>query len=249
MNERFPLVTAHTGCAGMREHSFASLHAALKLGADVYEDDIRVTRDGRLVLFHDDEVLLRNGQNGSVSGMSLTELTEALPEPPTLLEDALRLVIGAGKTMNLDIKTPDSLGPVFALIDRMNAADRVFLSGCEYPVAAEADRFGRHVRKLLNVNIDSFRNLSYEEAAEQACRESLAAGCFGLNVPYQLVCPELLVAAALNQLAVYVWTVSEKTDMNRMADMGVTSITTRDVAALMTVKAAWNLRRRGCIEQ
>lgn len=247
--ERFPLVTAHTGCMGMREHSLESVNAALTLGADIYEDDIRITRDGRLVLFHDDQVLLKDGGRGSVSGMSLTELAETLPEPPTLLEQVLRLVKTAGIMMNLDIKTPDCLEAVFALVARMDMAEQVLLSGCEQPVAAAADRYGRHIRKLLNVDIGSFQTMSYTDAAAQACADARVTGCFGLNVPYRLARSELVSMAEREQLCVYVWTVTDEADMRRMADMGVASITTRDVARLMAVKANWNGQRRVSVEQ
>ncbi|MCM3702439.1 glycerophosphodiester phosphodiesterase [Paenibacillus macerans] len=246
--KRFPLVTAHTGCMGNKEHSLESLHSALALGADIYEDDIRVTRDGELVLSHDDEVLLADGRQGRIADMTLAELHESLAEPLTDLETVLRMVKAAGKTMNLDIKTAASLEPVFALIARLDMAGQVFLSGCEYPAAIEADRYGRHINKLLNVDINSFQRMKYADAAQKACVEGRETGCFGLNVPYQLVRPELLEIAERESLAVYVWTVSDAADMRRMADMGVASITTRELAKLMTVKAEWNLQRRVTVE-
>ncbi len=246
--KRFPLVTAHTGCMGNKEHSLESLHSALALGADIYEDDIRVTRDGELVLSHDDEVHLADGRQGRIADMTLAELHESLAEPLTDLETVLRVVKAAGKTMNLDIKTSASLEPAFALIARLDMAKQVFLSGCEYPVAAEADRHGRHISKLLNVDAGSFQRMKYADAAEKACAEGRETGCFGLNVPHQLVRPELLEIAERESLAVYVWTVSDAADMRRMAEMGVASITTREVAKLMAVKAEWNLQRRVTVE-
>ncbi|MDU2243497.1 MAG: glycerophosphodiester phosphodiesterase, partial [Paenibacillus sp.] len=73
-------------------------------------------------------------------------------------------------------------------------------------------------------------------AVARACDEGRASRCFGLNVPYQLVRPELVDAAKQAGLAVYVWTVSEPEDMRRMAGLGVDSITTRNVAELLAVK-------------
>lgn len=236
----FPLITAHTGCMGMQEHSMESLHTALALGADVYEDDIRVTRDGEPVLCHDDKVLLADGSYGSLCSMSLRELDERLKEPLTRLESVLQQIRAAGIRMNLDIKTPASLEPVFDLVAQMDMTEQVFMSGCEAATAAEANRLGGHMSKLLNVDTGSFQRLSYTDAVLQACAESRETGCFGLNVPYQLVCPELLERAKGENLAVYVWTVAAESDMRAMANMGVDSITTRDVARLLAVKAEWN---------
>jgi len=236
----FPLITAHTGCMGHAAHSLESLCAALKVGADVYEDDIRVTRDGVPVLAHDDEIALPGGKRGSLAAMTLEELNEALNTPMLELADILNWIRTAGRTMNLDIKTDDALEPTAALVKRMEMTDRVFLSGCGYERADLAERSGIALRKLLNINVDSFRSLSYAEAVQQACQEASRTRCFGLNLPHQAVKPELLEAAKQADLAVYVWTVAETEDMRRFAEWGVDSITTRDPEKLIAVRDEMN---------
>ncbi|GGO03432.1 glycerophosphodiester phosphodiesterase [Saccharibacillus kuerlensis] len=236
----FPLITAHTGCMGHSAHSLESLCAALKLGADVYEDDIRLTRDGVPVLAHDDEVLLSSGRHGSLAEMTLEELKHASVSPILELAYVLTWIRTTGKTMNLDMKTDDALEPTYDLVRRMEMEDRVFLSGCGYERAALAQRMGSDIRKLLNVDIESFRTLSYEEAVQHACVEAKVAGCFGINVPYQAVQPKMFKNAKRYNLDVYVWTVAESEDMKRLAQWGVNSITTRDPAALIAVREEMN---------
>lgn len=246
----FPIVTAHTGCMNHPDHSLASLRSALALGADVYEEDIRVTRDGRLIFAHDDEVILANGQKASISSHSFSELNEQLDEDQLQPEAALTWIKHSGKRINLDVKTTDALEAALALVTKLDMVEQVFLSGCEYPAALEAARRTRHFRKLLNVNIGSFGELSYSQAVVRACEEAREARCFGLNVPYPLVRTELLNAAQREQLAVYVWTVAEEEDMRRLAEMGVDSITTRDVARLMNVKAEMlTMKERAALDQ
>ncbi|MDU2243659.1 MAG: glycerophosphodiester phosphodiesterase family protein, partial [Paenibacillus sp.] len=138
--KQFPLMTAHTGCMGHPDHSLASLHAALALGADVYEDDIRATRDGRLVLAHDDEVRLADGRQTRLSDLTLEELDEQSIEERLSLESVLRSIKEAGRTMNLDIKSAACLEPAAAMLLKMEMTNQAFFSGCEYPVALEADR-------------------------------------------------------------------------------------------------------------
>lgn len=239
----FPIVTAHTGCTNHPDHSLASLRSALALGADVYEEDIRVTQDGGLIFAHDDEVILANGQKASISSHSLSELNEQLGEDQLQPEDALKWIKRSGKKMNLDLKTTDALEAAFALVTKLDMVEDVFLSGCEFPTALEVERRTRHFRKLLNINIGSFGELSYSQAVVRACEEAREARCFGLNVPYPLVRKELLNAARREQLAVYVWTVEEEEDMRRLAGMGVDSITTRDVVRIMNVKAEMMIKQ------
>ncbi|WP_010277305.1 glycerophosphodiester phosphodiesterase [Paenibacillus senegalensis] len=237
--KRFPLVTAHTGCMGLPDHSIASLQTALAYGVDIYEDDVRVTQDGELVLAHDDEVQLANGRLGSVAGMKWAELSGQAAEPLVSLEYVLRIVKESGIRMNLDIKTASSLQPLFILIESLDMVDQVILSGCNYEAACLADGLSHHVNKLLNVDAASFQSMSYTDAVLQACEHSRKAGCFGLNVPYCLVRTELLERAEAECLDVYVWTVSDEADMRLMAELGVASITTRNVDRLMEVRKEW----------
>ncbi len=52
-----PLVIAHRGASAYApEHTFASWDRALELGADFIELDLQMTRDGELVVLHDEEL-------------------------------------------------------------------------------------------------------------------------------------------------------------------------------------------------
>lgn len=248
----FPKITAHTGSMGHPDHSLESLCAALKLGVDLYEDDIRVTLDGVPVLAHDDEVLLTNGQKASLSRLTLEEWKENSAAPVLELADVLNWIRTSGRMMNLDIKCDDALLSVAKLVGQMGMEDRVILSGCEYERAQLAERLGIGLRKLLNVEVGRLKGLHDEQAehadhadhAEHAihemtrllCLEAKSSGCFGLNLPYPVVGPELLDMAGREGLAVYVWTVNESEEMRKLARWGVDGITTRDPAALIAVR-------------
>lgn len=247
----FPKITAHTGSMGHPDHSLESLCAALKLGVDLYEDDIRVTLDGVPVLAHDDEVLLTNGQKARLSRLTLEEWKETSAAPVLELADVLNWIRTSGRMMNLDIKSDEALRPTAELVRQMKMEDHVILSGCEYERAKLAGRLGIGLRKLLNVEVGRLKGLHDEheqaehvEHAEQAihemtrqlCLEAKSADCFGLNLPYQGARPELLATAKREGLAVYVWTVNESEEMRKLARWGVDGITTRDPAALIAVR-------------
>jgi len=239
MND-FPLITAHTGCMGTPDNSAESAAMGIANGADIVEDDIRATRDGALVLSHDDDVTFADGSEGSVSGMTLAELNARMDRPLQLLEPVLKSVADAGRRMNLDIKADDSIEPLSALIDKLGFADRVFLTGCEFPRAIAVTKCNPRLRKLLNVDIRAFVSNPYPDAVSEICEQALSAGCFGLNLPYQIVKPSLLDAARAAGLEVYVWTVNEELQMKTFARMGVRSITTRNVDVLARLKRNWS---------
>ncbi|BCG57299.1 glycerophosphodiester phosphodiesterase [Paenibacillus sp. URB8-2] len=231
-----PLVTAHTGCMNTPDNSLLSIETGLANGADIIEDDIRVTRDGVPVLSHDNEVRLADGSVGSLSQMTISELNESLSIPIVKLEQALHLVRCAGKTMNLDLKTDDCLEPVSELVEQLGMIDRTFLSGCEVDRARKAKHSNSRLRKLLNVDASLFLARSYTEAVLQTLQDAESAGCFGINVPYRLVESYLLEKAAEYGFQIYIWTVDREEEMRLYAAMGVHSITTRNVADLVRVK-------------
>jgi glycerophosphoryl diester phosphodiesterase len=232
----FPLITAHTGCMDTPMNTLLSIETGIAYGADIIEDDIRVTRDGILVLSHDDTVRLTNGTDSRISGTTFNELSNGLSAPIPTLERALELVQNAGKIMNLDLKTDECIGPVSDLVERLGLLDQVFLSGCEYERAHKAMEYNPRLNKLLNTDIQIFTTMSYTDAIRKTCEQAQSAGCFGINIPYQLVQPPLLDMAADYSLPVYIWTVNDEDQIRTFAEMDVRSITTRDVATLMRVK-------------
>ena len=57
MSNRLPLVIAHRGASGYRpEHTRSAYELAIELGADAVEPDIVATRDGVLVVRHENEI-------------------------------------------------------------------------------------------------------------------------------------------------------------------------------------------------
>lgn len=71
-----------------------AFHEAMKAGADGFECDLRLTADGHLVVFHDDDLQRLCGCTGSIETMSLSEVqklrvlkTEAVPTLDQLLND------------------------------------------------------------------------------------------------------------------------------------------------------------------
>jgi len=52
-----PLIMAHRGESGnIPENTLLSLEAATKIGVDVLESDIRLTKDDVPILFHDEDL-------------------------------------------------------------------------------------------------------------------------------------------------------------------------------------------------
>lgn len=246
MSQSFPLITAHSGCMDAFDNTIQSVETGIRLGADIIEEDIRVTRDGVAVLAHDDTWQTVDGQVIHLSAMDYPDLqglevvVNSAGKSGAMhiesLEHMLELIRQSGKTANLDVKTDSAIQAAADLVYRYKMQDRVFLSGCETERAMLAQREHPGLSKLLNADANLFLTSDYTSAVGQTCRDALAASCIGINIHAQLVRKELLESAAAVGLPVYVWTVNEEKMMERFINMGVHSITTRNVDRLLRLK-------------
>jgi glycerophosphoryl diester phosphodiesterase len=72
-----PQVVAHRGASHeIAEHTLGAYIAALDIGADALECDVRLTADGHLVCVHDRTVRRTAQTRGTVSSMELADLSE-----------------------------------------------------------------------------------------------------------------------------------------------------------------------------
>ncbi|MGO4545352.1 glycerophosphodiester phosphodiesterase [Paenibacillus sp. 2TAB23] len=246
----FPLITAHTGCMGEPDNSAGSALAGIALGADIVEDDIRVTLDGVPVLFHDEFVSLKDGNRIGISSSTYDELRhlEIIPAHPrnsktirlAALDELLAIVRGAGCQVNLDIKVDEAIAPAAAAVRKFGLEERAFLSGCGANRALLAKAEAPWLPRLLNADADLFDALAYSEAVKRTMDAAMAAACFGINIQHRHVQEELLASASDCGLLIYAWTVDDSDQIAALAASGVRSITTRRVDLAMGLKSYVN---------
>lgn len=211
-----PLATAHAGCLDTAPDSLESVIAGIRAGADVIEVDVRVLPDGTPVLSHDPFPV---------------ELGEKLVR----LEKVVEIVFSrAGVKLNMDMKEARTAAAVRPSIAPLLAENRVFATGLfplDIPVFARecpgvpyaVNQPGRAVRFKTSSKLRSF------------VRASKDLGAFALNLNYLFATKRLLAASAEEGLPVFVWTVDSARAMRRMIALGVASITTNKVDALMDI--------------
>lgn len=74
----FKLIAHRGASCEAQENTLDALRLAADLGADAVECDPRYTKDGHLVLFHDDDLSRMANDNRAVSDLTLEQLREAL---------------------------------------------------------------------------------------------------------------------------------------------------------------------------
>lgn len=218
-----PLLIAHSGFAGTPQNSLESVAEARSAGADGVEFDVQCSADGTPVLAHDSVVVSLRGLERPISSLPSTAISGgayrvpgATAPPPSLVEviDRCR---EAGLLLNLDVKDLNALPAIRQLILRVGNTRETFLTGCR---VEELSAVGRSVPELsMLVNVESLDALDALDAV-------VLLGAQGINLEHSLAGPEILRAARRRFLSVGVWTVDEPDALQRVAQLGVDSVTT-----------------------
>ena len=243
-----PLITAHTGCDNTPHNTIESVFSGQEYGADINEVDVRVTKDGIPVLWHDSGIETSDGQIFPVDSITYPEIEDLqsrkdlkFPDNQTRitkLEEVFDAIKDGEIFLNLDLKTDTSIDPVIKLTREWNLTERVVFSGCEEGRAALLKKKYPEFQVLLNADekLLAREDLSYVEKVKILCDTAVSSSCCGLNVPYEFCRPELIKYADLRLLPVAVWTVSSEDLLQKFIDMGVFSITTYNVKKLAEMK-------------
>ncbi len=139
------LVAAHRAdWRNFPENSLAAIESAIQKGVDIIELDIKMTKDGHLVLMHDKKLDRTTSGKGLVSDFTLEEIKEmvlragqgvkTLHKVPTL-EEAL-LVCKDRAVINVD-HGYQFYDEVMALLDKYDMHDQVLIKGKEEPAVVK----------------------------------------------------------------------------------------------------------------
>ena len=129
------LLLAHRGYhASLPENTMAAFAAATRLGVDGIETDVRLSADGEPVIMHDRVTQRRH----AVAELTRREIEHDVGHPVPVLPEVLDAFPGV--LWNLEIKTPEALPAVLAVLRRYSGKRRLFITSFRHDVAAEIAR-------------------------------------------------------------------------------------------------------------
>ena len=237
-----PLTFAHRGGAGLwPENTLEAFRGALELGSTHLETDLRLTRDGEIVLMHDARVDRTTNGTGEVSAHTLAQLKRldagywfsmdgrTFPRRGQgLTIPSLRELVSAAPAakFNVEIKERGAFDlprALVAFIEEHDLADRIIVAAERHPLMREFRRLsGGHIatsasrRECLAFWLASRLGVAgYLRFPYQALQIPVRAG----NV--ELVTRRLVDAAHRAGLAVHVWTIDDPAEMRRLLDLRV----------------------------
>lgn len=238
-------VIAHRGFSGAApENTLAAFEKAIEVGADMFELDVLLSRDGRVVVIHDDTLDRTTDGEGKVAAFTLAELkkldagswfsAEFAGERIPTLEEALRLAKGR-ILVNVEIKT-EAVGhgvvaKTLEVIDELDMKDNVVISSFDPKALSKARELDPHIRTASLFNAELQKGMSPEAVMAEV-------GSNGFNLSRRQV--DAGIVAACHRLArpVSVYTVNEINEMERLIRLGVNAIFTDRPDRLLRVLAA-----------
>jgi glycerophosphoryl diester phosphodiesterase len=228
--QKKPLVIAHRGDPLAKPQNTASAFlSAAQYDIDMIETDINMTRDGKLVVIHDQEIDHVSNGSGKVMDFTLSQLkgfdygswmgADFAGEGILTIEEFIELVTDKVPALNIEIKN----GPIYyegieqKLVDaikKFDIRDRVIISSFDHHAIKQIKELDGHITTAI---LFSGRLIDPITPAK-------LAGADGIHPEFRWVTGETVTAAGEAGLFVNVWTVDGDENIQLMRDIGVTGI-------------------------
>ena len=170
-DESSVIVVAHRAdWRNFPENSLEAIQSSIEMGVDMLELDVQRTKDGVLILMHDQKLDRTTTGQGNIAETTWEEISklnlkdhkgEVTSYKVPKLEDAL-LLCKDRIMINLD-KADRYFDEVFALLDKTGTGDLIVMKGGQ-PADKVREKFGKYLDKVIYMPIVTIN----DEASEQA---------------------------------------------------------------------------------
>ncbi|MBS2770105.1 MULTISPECIES: glycerophosphodiester phosphodiesterase [Anoxybacillaceae] len=225
-------IFAHRGSAGTHpENTMISFYEAERVGADGIELDVQMTKDGKLVVIHDETIDRTTDGTGWVKDFTYQELQAfnavykfanqyGVCRIP-LLEEVLEWISPTSLLLNIELKNGliayhKLEEKVIEMIKYYQLESRVILSSFNHNSMARCHQMAPDIATAL----------LYMEPLYQPWQYARLLGASGLHPYYRTLSPLFVQKAHANQIAVRPFTINHERLMKQMFEHRVDAIFT-----------------------
>lgn len=224
-----PLSIGHRGaCAHAHENTIAAFRIAARLGADMWELDARLSRDGVVIVSHDDAVTGTDGRRIVLAEHDAADIARIplkrggyVPS----LQDVIDLAIETNCGLYVEVKERTAAWPALALLAK-SAVPFAGLGSFDHDtvrdlIATKEAEPRFPVSVLVRDGEDPF-------AAAASTGADIIHLCWerATDEPDRLITPEFLARAATENLIVVIWHEERRSVLERLMAMPIAGICT-----------------------
>ena len=244
MNQHIQRVAHRGGAQLAPENTLAAFRNALTLPVDAIELDVQMSRDGHLVVFHDNLINKRTNGSGNLLDLDFTYLRSlnaaayfpgGWPEPqqiPTLSE-VLELAKGRVQVY-IEIKSskrgqtyeryPHIAEKVVEVVRSKGMLGQVLVISFDWMILPIIKSLEPTIQTGVIVSDDVW-NPRARDALQHLIEKAVEYGCKWINMDCKLFTIEMPQAAHEHGLKLGLWTVNTEAALLRFAAAGVDSLT------------------------
>lgn len=217
---------AHRGDSSrITENTKASIASAIALGAEIVEIDVRVTSDGHVVVLHDPTLERIWGLPKNISDVTLAEVLQLgygdnrIP----LLADVAAMFEGANSTLMIDMEVADPAAAAYEVVKDSKAK----ICWC-------GDLDGMKIIRALDPTAEIWMPWNVLELPTQADIAELKPAVINSN--YSYLSKQMVEAIHALGCRAAAWTIDDLPTMRWAISIGVDSITTNELSALLELR-------------
>jgi len=233
------MIQAHRGASAYcPENTLEAFSKAIEQGADGIELDVHLSKDGEIVVAHDERLERVSNGTGYINDLTLEELKSldfAKLHPSTVcriptLAEVFSLVKPSSLSVNIELKTTERLYPglcekLVGLAEEFGVGERILYSSFNH----------YSLREIKQLNPKAKIGLLYQLGMVDPWVYANYVGADAIHPHYYIIAmlPETVGRCHENGVKVNVWTVDDGESIKLMLKSGVDGIITNkpDVAA------------------
>lgn len=221
------IVYAHRGASAYApENTKIAFEKAIQLNANGIELDLQKTKDGKIVIFHDDTIDNKSNGNGKISDYTYQELLELdfgswfdskyANEKIMLFEDFAKEFLNKDLTYAIELKVLDIEQEVLEIINKYKVYDNIYITSFIYEALENVRKIDSNIRlswlieeRINKENIEKLLQIN----GSQICPKA------------ELVSKEEIKIANNNGLSVRLWGISNEEIMQKVYKLNIEGMT------------------------
>lgn len=221
-------ITAHRGFSSKApENTEPAFSEALEIGADFIELDVQLSKDKQVVVFHDKNLSRITGNNELLKNLDYQELLELdygkwfgeeFSGTKIMTLDEVLEKFGNKINLNIEIKKNgdeiETAELTVNLVEKYNCIDSCYITSFSYNALKTVKKINPDIKTGLIANIMTYGGYSTLHDID------------ALSLNKKFVSQNLINNIHLNGKRVFVWTVNDRTEAEKLISMGADNIIT-----------------------